>query len=142
MEGMAVRAISRIAAAALSLASLPLLPVTAHAGAPTEVEVVRSGDDGVTVTLAASVAQAFGGSGAFVLSGGGRANALRVVVQSPTAAARAGIHYKLAFPIRFTSAQGQTLGFTEVTCQENTLDKCADQVVDAAGPAAAKLGRH
>ncbi|MBB6251188.1 hypothetical protein [Nitrospirillum iridis] len=134
-----MRSISRIAAAALSLASLPL---TAHAGAPTEVEVVRNGDDGVTVTLAASVAQAFGRSDAFVLSGGGRANALVVVVQSPTAAARAGIHYKLAFPIRFTSVQGQTLGFSEVTCQENTLDKCADQVVTAAGPAAAKLGRH
>ncbi|TWB59581.1 hypothetical protein [Nitrospirillum viridazoti] len=114
----------------------------ARAGAPTEVEVLRGADDDVTAALAGAVVQAFGRDGAFVLSSGHRANSLIVVVQGPTAAARAGIHYKLAFPIRYASAQGQTLGFTEVTCQENTLTKCAEQAVAAAGPAAGKLGRH
>ncbi|MDG3443841.1 hypothetical protein [Nitrospirillum amazonense] len=114
----------------------------ARAGAPTQVEVLRGGDDDVTAALAGAVVQAFGRDGAFVLSSGHRASSLIVVVQAPTAAARAGIHYKLAFPIRYASAQGQTLGFTEVTCQENTLTKCAEQAVAAAGPAAGKLGRH
>ncbi|TWB43797.1 hypothetical protein [Nitrospirillum pindoramense] len=134
-------ALGRIASVVAALCALAAAG-QAHAGAPVEVEVTRGADDDVTTALAAAVMQAFGNDDGFALSQGRRANSLIVVVQAPTAAARAGIHYKLAFPIRFLSAQGQTLGFTQVTCQENTLNKCANQTVAAAGPAANKLGRH
>ncbi|WP_044560502.1 hypothetical protein [Azospirillum sp. B4] len=138
-----MREMVKMAAAICPLMICPLmLCAPAWAGAPTQVEVLRNGDDDVTGALATAVAQAFARDADFVLSSGNRAGSLLVVVQSPTAAARAGIHYKLAFPIRYASVQGQTLGFTEVTCQENTLNKCADQAVAAAGPAAGKLGRR
>ncbi|MDZ5648410.1 hypothetical protein [Nitrospirillum sp. BR 11828] len=136
-----MNALRRITTMALAFCALaPAGP--ARAGAPVEVEVTRGADDDVTTALATAVMQAFGNDDGFALSQGRRANSLIVVVQAPTAAARAGIHYKLAFPIRFLSAQGQTLGFTQVVCQENTLNKCADQTVAAAGPVGNKLGRH
>ncbi|MDE1146245.1 MAG: hypothetical protein PW843_06410 [Azospirillaceae bacterium] len=141
MSGM-MRA--RILAVASGLAAMGMATpgLAARPGAQTQVEVWRNGDDGVTLKLAEAVTSAFRENDAFQISSGARANSLMVVVQSPTEAVRSGIHYKLVFPVRFTTVGSQTLGFTRVTCQENTLDTCADQVVNAAGPAAAKLGRR
>ena len=129
--------LSAILAVALFVALA--MKATSAKPTPTPVEVWCVGDDGLTIKLRDALEDAFKSSSVFRLSSGKKPGTLVVTIPSNVAWNRAGKRTRVSYKAEFTLIDNSSLGGSAGSCWDDTLTKCATQIVRDAKVAARRV---
>ncbi len=99
------------------------------------------GDDSLSQKLAANVERAFKDSPDFALSSGRKPGTLVVTIPTNVAWNKVGKKTQVSYTVKFSSLDGQEIGLHNGVCWEDTLGKCASQIVKDAKIAARNMHR-
>ena len=106
---------------------------------PTLVEVWCGGDDGLTIRLRDTLESAFKSSPDFHLSSGKKPGTLVVTIPSNVGWKQVSWRTRVLYTAKFASPDNQNLGGSKGSCWDDTLAKCAAQIVRDAKVAARQV---
>jgi hypothetical protein len=103
------------------------------------VEVWCVGDDGLTTRLRDTLEDAFKSSSDFRLSAGEKPGTLTVTITSNVDWKLVGKRTQVFYTVKFSSADNPQLGSSAGSCWEDSLSKCASNIIRDAKTAALKI---
>jgi hypothetical protein len=106
---------------------------------PTPVEVWSGGDDGLTQSLKVAIENAFKSSPDFSVSYGKKPGTLIVTIPTHVQWKHVGRRTKVIYTVEFASVEEYKLGSQKGSCWDDTLAKCAAQIVKDAKVAARRI---
>jgi hypothetical protein len=105
----------------------------------TLVEVWRGGDDGLTVRLTNALERALESSPDFTLSSGKKPGSLVITIPTHVGWKQIDGRTQVTYIVEFTSVTSEKVGKTSGSCWDDSLAKCADQIVKEAKIAARNI---
>lgn len=98
----------------------------------TPVEILRGGDDGLTVRFADALEAAFRSAPEFSFNTDTVPDTLVVTIPSNVTWIQVGDRTKVNYSIQFTTTAARLLGSSNGTCWEDQLQKCAARALEDA----------
>jgi hypothetical protein len=105
----------------------------------TPVEVWCGGDDGLTIRLRDSSEKAFKSSADFIMSSGKKPGTLIATIPTHVEWQDIDKKTKVFYTVEFSSTKRNDLGVSKGSCMDDEFEKCANQIVNDARIAAAKM---
>jgi hypothetical protein len=100
------------------------------------------GDDGLTQGLKVAIEDSFKSSPDFTLSSGKKPGTFVVTIPTHVRWKQVGRRTKVFYTVEFASAENQNIGTRTGSCWDDTLAKCAAQIVKDAKIAARGIHRE